>query len=164
MSVIFIPEKVDDRIVLVNCKSLGFKTRKDWYYGYYLKSNHYKNLRSNSWKLWLEMIEPRCITCGKSTLKLHNTQKLQLHHNNYDCLWQEVLFKDVIFVCGKCHCLLHEVVNDIDKTKIALGNYNQCPINYDEIVNRYNKPKEKIIELSNIKGGEINQFIKELFN
>ena len=84
------PESAEGEIILIDCRKVGFETRKQWYNNYYLRSRYFINLRNLYWKKWKQIVGSRCITCSKNSIEL------QLHHNNYNCLWKEILFKDAV--------------------------------------------------------------------
>lgn len=65
-------------------------------YQAYLKTPHWKRIRSEA----LQRAGNRC------QLNASHTRNLQVHHNNYECLWHEGP-EDVIVLCGDCHGRFH---------------------------------------------------------
>ncbi len=62
----------------------------------YLKSEHWLEVREEA----LERAEYKCILCSA-------TNKLEVHHNNYDCLWCEEP-SDLAVLCSVCHRRHHK--------------------------------------------------------
>ena len=67
-------------------------------YQQYLKTPHWLGVRKKAF----EFYGRRCQLCNRG-------RKLQVHHNNYACLWWETL-PDVIVLCDRCHERFHEVL------------------------------------------------------
>jgi 5-methylcytosine-specific restriction endonuclease McrA len=64
-------------------------------YGKYLRSKEWKEKRDQFRNTWGN----KCACCG-------STEKLHIHHLNYECLGNET-FKDVILLCKGCHLSTH---------------------------------------------------------
>lgn len=64
-------------------------------YNAYLKTEYWK---SKSQKLKIKI--GKCQACS-------STEKLEVHHNNYDCLFGETEL-DLIVLCHKCHSKFHD--------------------------------------------------------
>jgi hypothetical protein len=65
-------------------------------YREYLQTPHWQQVRSDA----LRRAGCRC------QLDASHTKRLQVHHNNYDCLWNEEP-EDVIVLCDDCHRQFH---------------------------------------------------------
>ena len=73
---------------------------KKWIdYKEYLKSDYWIELSNN-----LKAKFNKCQLCG-------NKQNLNVHHNNYDCLYKETE-KDLIVLCKLCHRKFHNIRKD----------------------------------------------------
>ncbi|KKN78312.1 hypothetical protein LCGC14_0351710 [marine sediment metagenome] len=64
-------------------------------YRHYLRTPHWKNVR----KLTLRMYRS-CVLCGIRW-------GLEVHHRNYDRLYEEIISEDLIVLCGGCHNIYH---------------------------------------------------------
>lgn len=73
-------------------------------YSEYLKSEHWKEVRQER----IEIDNHRCYLCGKAT-------RLNVHHLRYDSLGHEVVSKDLVLLCYKCHKMLHRVIDGSKK-------------------------------------------------
>lgn len=69
--------------------------KRDYYRSVYLKSEHWKHLKSSKLKE-----SPFCESCG---VKNH----LEAHHIRYGSLY-DILTKDLLTLCRSCHTNLHE--------------------------------------------------------
>jgi 5-methylcytosine-specific restriction endonuclease McrA len=65
-------------------------------YQAYLQTPHWKRVRTGA----LQRAGYRC------QLDASHTRNLQVHHNNYHCLWNEEP-EDVVVLCGDCHSNFH---------------------------------------------------------
>jgi 5-methylcytosine-specific restriction endonuclease McrA len=65
-------------------------------YSDYLKTAHWKRIRN----LAIENADCHCQVCSSQ-------EKLEVHHNNYLCLWAEQE-ADLVVLCERCHRLYHE--------------------------------------------------------
>ena len=77
-------------------KKLGFTSYSD-----YLKSSHWQHIKGRYWK---RKLPKYCYICT-------DRHKLQLHHRTYKRLGAEWL-SDLMFLCGKCHALVHKRLRD----------------------------------------------------
>lgn len=76
------------------------KRRKKWeeptgWYKTYLESDHWQRFRKSVLIFW----KFRCCVCT-------STKKLDVHHNNYECIGKETI-TDCIAVCHRCHKRIH---------------------------------------------------------
>jgi len=78
-------------------------TWKEWYHEVYLKSNHWKCMR----KLCLFLAKNCCQECGEK----HYQYNLQLHHLEYDNLYDEDP-DDLLVLCKECHHNIHFPINN----------------------------------------------------
>ena len=69
---------------------------KSWYHTVYLKSDHWKELKSRKLQE-----SPKCEKCG-------NSNCLDAHHVNYKQLF-DVLTSDLLTLCRKCHKETHRI-------------------------------------------------------
>lgn len=69
-------------------------------YPEYLETKHWKQVR----KAALKAIGHKCQLCGKK-------KRLNVHHNNYQCLWKETL-RDVVILCRDCHKIFHGILDE----------------------------------------------------
>ena len=90
-------------------------------YQEYLKSQKWNDIK----KLVFKRDKYICQGC------LTETKNLQAHHLTYDRIYNEMCF-DLITLCRKCHCNIH----DIDSVDDYLEKYK---VNKDETVYRYGK-------------------------
>lgn len=58
------------------------------------------NVKKKALKFW-----------GNACSLCKNPNKLQVHHNNYDCLYKET-DKDVLILCENCHSKFHNESNE----------------------------------------------------
>ena len=65
-------------------------------YSEYLKTEHWQNVKKEA----LQRADYHCQLCN-------NIKKLDVHHNNYGCLWHEKP-SDVIVLCKRCHAKHHD--------------------------------------------------------
>jgi 5-methylcytosine-specific restriction endonuclease McrA len=72
-------------------------------YKMYLRSDKWHEFRIEALRYYFN----RCCFCG-------NTEKLNVHHINYDNLYKEEL-KDVTVLCWKCHSRHHRAVKEVLK-------------------------------------------------
>tara|TARA_Y100000592_G_scaffold81075_1_gene128421 strand:- start:7833 stop:8489 length:657 start_codon:yes stop_codon:yes gene_type:complete len=75
--------------------SKHFSNKTD--YHKYLRSPHWENVRRQALKIsgW------KCQACSQ------RNEILDVHHNNYDCLYNETS-KDVVVLCRTCHNKIHK--------------------------------------------------------
>jgi len=90
-------------------------------YQEYLKSEKWKNIK----QLVLKRDRFTCQGC------LTETKNLQAHHLTYERVYNEMCF-DLITLCRKCHCNIH----DMDSVDDYLEKYK---VNKNETVYRYGK-------------------------
>lgn len=72
-----------------------------WYGEVYLKSPHWEEVRQKT----LKRDEHRCRFCGCSSTR---TNCLEVHHRDYDNLWQET-DATLITLCKRCHRGMHKL-------------------------------------------------------
>ena len=70
--------------------------KQDVAYSDYLKTSHWEATRKDA----IERAGHKCQLCGK------DGGALNVHHNNYDHLWQETE-QDLIVLCRSCHSKYH---------------------------------------------------------
>ena len=68
-------------------------------YSEYLKTEHWQNVKKEA----LQRADYHCQLCN-------NIKKLDVHHNNYGCLWHEKP-SDVIVLCKRCHAKHHDKID-----------------------------------------------------
>jgi len=66
-------------------------------YQEYLKSDHWKKIRSHWWR---SNLPKKCLRCGAG--------HYELHHIKYNNLGKENIYKDLIPLCSKCHESIHQ--------------------------------------------------------
>lgn len=69
----------------------------EYYYNHYLKQEHWQKVKGDA----LKRANHMCQLCGMK-YKRSNKNPLQVHHNNYKCLWEE-RDCDVMVICKRCH-------------------------------------------------------------
>lgn len=88
---------------IVNGELVGIKyriymmPRKSLSYDEYLKTDHWQQVRSEA----LQRANYRCQLCCSK-------ENLNVHHNNYENLWNEQL-EDVVTLCRSCHAKFHNI-------------------------------------------------------
>jgi hypothetical protein len=84
---------------------------KEVFYNYndYLKSRHWAKLKIRYQK---EFTSKTCQMC-------FDNHKIELHHMTYERIGKEDL-KDLIYLCDKCHKLIHKEMGGFDLGKIYL--------------------------------------------
>ena len=92
-------DNIDDFVDIAYEYCITNKNRKDFYYDVYLKSNHWRNFRN-----YLHLETKKCELCGILTT-------LNVHHNNYQCLFKETE-DDVHILCSCCHIKLHKLFDE----------------------------------------------------
>lgn len=73
----------------------------------YLKSEHWIEFREKA----VQNAGRKCCLCATSGVELN------VHHNNYECLWKEK-FSDAAVLCKACHEKFHDVVPEPDVVKV----------------------------------------------
>lgn len=73
-------------------------------YSEYLKSDHWQEVRQKR----IEIDKHRCYLCNKA-------MGLNVHHLRYDNLGREVVGKDLVTLCYKCHKMLHRIIDGSKK-------------------------------------------------
>lgn len=68
----------------------------------YLKTPHWRAIRLLALKMYKS-----CVICNSK-------KKLDVHHRNYDHLFEEIITEDLIVLCNDCHGLYH----GIEKPKV----------------------------------------------
>ena len=68
-------------------------TWQEWYQNIYLTSDHWTSFRA-----YILRVHPQCEIC-------HTNARLQVHHRNYRCLWNESP-NDVNVLCERCHKMI----------------------------------------------------------
>lgn len=84
-------------------------------YPLYFNTSHWKNLKE---KCLYSNSNAKCFICEK-------TSTLLLHHEKYDNLFSERLYRDLFVLCFECHKQLHfykNVVGRKIKTKLTYRN------------------------------------------
>lgn len=79
-------------------------------YQNYLKSGHWKTVKTNLYKLKAY----RCFFCG-------NKERLNAHHITYENINNEKI-EDLVYLCIRCHKKLHENTEEGKKMKVWLEN------------------------------------------
>lgn len=74
----------------------------------YLLTPHWKRTRLKA----LKHAGFKCQLCGD------NGNHLEVHHNNYECLWQEKL-SDLIVLCPECHARHHAAIG-LQETHVGI--------------------------------------------
>jgi 5-methylcytosine-specific restriction endonuclease McrA len=64
-------------------------------YRAYLQTSHWKEVRRSARK----RAGGKCQLCSSRI-------RLEVHHNNYECLWHETP-QDVVVLCRRCHAKFH---------------------------------------------------------
>ena len=62
-----------------------------------------------------------CEVCGSS-------KKLQVHHNNYEALGNEKIFRDLVILCENCHKAFHKVIPSQKLGKRSIGYTKKCSL------------------------------------
>lgn len=70
-------------------------THKRIDYNLYLQTNHWQKVKRKA----LKRADYKCMLCS-------SRKELQIHHNNYDCLFIERR-SDVVCLCQACHKTFH---------------------------------------------------------
>lgn len=107
-----------------------------------LKESYYQYLKSPHWqttkKLALKMYKS-CVLCGTA-------KKLNVHHRNYDHLYNEIIAEDLIVLCKPCHEMYHFDINGIEKPKKRKqqfkNEYNKHSIGA-QVVEAYRKKRKE---------------------
>lgn len=69
-------------------------------YKEYLKTQHWKEVR----EFKLLKYGYKCQLCGSEN-------DIHIHHNNYECLFNENIHTDLISMCNECHKKFHDVLS-----------------------------------------------------
>lgn len=77
-------------------------------YTEYLKTDHWHEFRARA----INNAGRRCCLCSECRC-------LEVHHNNYDCLWEEK-FSDVAVLCRGCHEKFHDVILEPEVVRVVL--------------------------------------------
>lgn len=76
-------------------------------YTEYLRSEHWIAFRDKA----VKNAEKKCCLCASRNVELN------VHHNNYQCLWNE-RFSDVAVLCRNCHEQVHGILPEPPKDKV----------------------------------------------
>ncbi len=99
-------------------------------YAEYLKTDHWRELREKA----IYNAGRRCCLCSED-------RWLEVHHNNYRCLWHEK-FNNVAVLCQRCHEKVHDVLPEPPKVRVAEP--IQTPIDrISERIERCKDPEQK---------------------
>ena len=78
-------------------------------YDEYLLTPHWKQVRHAS----LSRANNKCALCG------NKERPLEVHHNNYESLWGELL-SDLLVLCDECHERHHKVMVVMHETHAGM--------------------------------------------
>ncbi len=100
----------------------------------YLKTPHWKAVRFQALKMYKS-----CVLCNSK-------KKLNVHHRNYDHLFEEIITEDLVVLCKPCHGIYH----------------GKSEKQEDE---KYRKPDiPKIYTKKDIKNLALNKKIRDAYN
>lgn len=90
-------------------------------YSEYLKTDHWQEIRQKR----IEMDNHRCYLCNKA-------RRLNVHHLRYDNLGHEVVEKDLVTLCYRCHKMVHNVIDGSKKEYTVFEAKRRCAPNSRE--------------------------------
>ena len=104
-------------------------------YQEYLETEHWQKVR----KRFTKRAGYKCQLCG-------NTGRLNVHHNNYDCLGKEKV-ADVIVLCKSCHFKFHNILPVILQTRenVSEKASGEKLMNKPTVKDKLLKRKDKVI-------------------
>ena len=86
-------------------------------YGEYIKSPAWRKKKSQTY--WC--LGKVCEMCGSS-------KKIHVHHNNYEFLGSEKIFRDLVILCASCHKAFHKVVPSQELGKESVRYRKKCSL------------------------------------
>lgn len=105
----------------------------------YKKESYFKYLKSAHWKA----IKKLALQMYKSCVLCNSKKKLNVHHRNYDHLYNEIITEDLIVLCKDCHCLYHGIEKPKVKKPKFKNEYNKYSLGAQIMEAYRTKQKER---------------------